>query len=117
MKLTVTTTAYMQRPTLNIKETSTGTNYFHLQEDTTTILLLTLKMSETKPLLGSGNNGNSAFYFQNTDKSELSKYESVTDNDGGQVVENPPPGTGHQDFEPRAIGAVQKVCCVGGKTL
>ena len=78
-------------------------------------------MSETKPLLGgsgSGSNGNSAFYFQNTDKSEQSQYESVTDNDGGQVVENPPPGTTLQDFEPRAIGAVQKVCCVcGGNSM
>lgn len=74
-------------------------------------------MSETTPLVGSNGNGSSgpnggkAFYFQNMDKgeSELTQYESVTDNDGGQVVEELPPGTTLRDFEPRAIGAVPKV--------
>jgi hypothetical protein len=74
-------------------------------------------MSETTPLVGSNGNGSSgpnggkAFYFQNMDKgeSELTQYESVTDTDGGQVVEELPPGTTLRDFEPRAIGAVPKV--------
>jgi hypothetical protein len=70
---------------------------------------------ETAPLLGgSGSSGGqgSTFYFQNQVEKvegEVSQYQSVTDNDGGHVVESLPPGSSAKDFEPRALGAVVKV--------
>jgi hypothetical protein len=66
---------------------------------------------ERTPLLGSnGNNGGKTYYFNNITDNNPGRYnQSVSDTDGGQVVESLPPGASMQDFEPRMIGAGTKV--------
>ena len=73
-------------------------------------------MSEQAPLLGASHgrnasNGGGTYYFNNStgEVKESGKYQSVSDADGGQVVESLPSGASAKDFEPRAIGTGTKV--------
>ena len=73
-----------------------------------------MSRQETAPLLGSNGNGGGsgsgrAYYFNQSEKSDSGKYQSVSDADGGQVVESLPQGASAQDFEPRTIGTGIKV--------
>jgi hypothetical protein len=74
-----------------------------------------MSQQETAPLLGgsNGNNNGGTYYFNNKTSSDVKesagKYESVSDTDGGQVVESLPRGASAQDFEPRMIGSGSKV--------
>lgn len=61
---------------------------------------------EGTPLLG----GNNTYYFKkNEKKNAAGNYESVSDGDGGQVVETLPSGSTEEDFAPRTLGTLVKV--------
>jgi len=61
---------------------------------------------EGTPLLAAGN---STFYFKkNEKKNATGNYESVSDGDGGQVVETLPSGSTEEDFAPRTLGTLVK---------
>jgi len=60
---------------------------------------------EGTPLLG----GNNTYYFKkNEKKNAAGNYESVSDGDGGQVVETLPSGSTEEDFAPRTLGTLVK---------
>ncbi|MGK3738419.1 MAG: hypothetical protein ACI8RD_008008 [Bacillariaceae sp.] len=60
---------------------------------------------ESAPLLSNNN----TYYFKKHERNGGGSYESVSDGDGGQVVETLPPGSNEEDFAPRALGTLAKV--------